>query len=66
MDTQGLDLQTIEEIRALKYRYLRAVDLKLWDELAGTLCVDVVADYGSPSGGGRCSRRSPPRTRVGS
>src|ERR1700756_4796520 len=39
MDTQGLDLQTIEEIRALKYRYLRAVDLKLWDELAGTLCV---------------------------
>lgn len=52
MDTQGLDLQTIEEIRVLKYRYLRAVDLKLWDELAGTLCVDVVADYGSPSGGG--------------
>lgn len=51
MDTQGSDLQMIEEIRALKYRYLRAVDLKLWEELAETLCVDVVADYGSPSGG---------------
>ena len=47
-----MDLETIETIRALKYRYLRAVDLKLWDELADTLCVDVVADYGSPSGGG--------------
>lgn len=46
-----MDLQTVEDIRALKYRYLRAVDLKLWDELADTLCVDVVADYGSPSGG---------------
>lgn len=47
-----MDLQALEQIRGLKYRYLRAVDLKLWDELADTLCVDVVADYGSPSGGG--------------
>lgn len=47
-----MDLQTIEDIRSLKYRYLRAVDLKLWGDLADTLCADVVADYGSPSGGG--------------
>jgi hypothetical protein len=47
-----MDLETVEAIRLLKYRYLRAVDLKLWDELADTLCEDVVADYGSPSGGG--------------
>lgn len=46
-----MDLQTVEDIRVLKYRYFRTLDLKLWDEFAQTLCEDVVGDYGSPSGG---------------
>jgi hypothetical protein len=47
-----MDLQTIEAIRALKYRYLRSLDLKRWDEFAQTLTADATGDYGSPSGGG--------------
>jgi hypothetical protein len=43
-----VDLIAIEEIRRLKYRYLRSVDLKLWDELAETLTPDATADYGTP------------------
>jgi hypothetical protein len=35
-----------EQIRQLKYRYLRALDLKLWDEFADTLTPDVSTDYG--------------------
>jgi hypothetical protein len=46
-----VDLETIEAIRGLKYRYLRSLDLKIWDEFEDTLCEDVVANYGSPSGG---------------
>lgn len=36
----------IDAIKALKYRYLRCVDLRLWDELAETLASDVTASYG--------------------
>ncbi|WP_067548623.1 nuclear transport factor 2 family protein [Nocardia crassostreae] len=43
--------EALERIRALKYRYLRSLDLKLWDEFGDTLCADIVASYGSPSGG---------------
>ncbi|MFF0456925.1 nuclear transport factor 2 family protein [Nocardia africana] len=46
-----MDLVALEEIRALKYRYLRTLDLREWDEFADTLAADAVADYGSPSGG---------------
>lgn len=46
-----LDLAALEEIRMLKYRYLRTLDLRKWDEFADTLAEDMVADYGSPSGG---------------
>ncbi|GAA3214858.1 nuclear transport factor 2 family protein [Actinocorallia longicatena] len=46
-----MDLIALEEIRNLKARYLRSLDLKLWDVFAETLAEDVVADYGSPSGG---------------
>ncbi|MBO2447823.1 nuclear transport factor 2 family protein [Actinomadura barringtoniae] len=46
-----MDLIALEEIRSLKARYLRSIDLKLWDEFAGTLAEDIVANYGSPSGG---------------
>jgi len=30
-------LRDIEEIRQVRHRYLRCIDLKLWDELGGTL-----------------------------
>ncbi|NKY89052.1 nuclear transport factor 2 family protein [Nocardia veterana] len=46
-----MDLVALEEIRALKYRYLRTLDMREWDEFADTLAEDAVADYGSPSGG---------------
>jgi SnoaL-like domain len=40
-------LEEIEAIRQLKYRYLRAVDLKLWDLLASTFAADAVSAYDS-------------------
>jgi hypothetical protein len=46
-----MDLAGLEEIRRLKYRYLRCVDLKLWDEIAGVFTPDATADYGTPSAG---------------
>jgi hypothetical protein len=42
-----MDLETLEEIRQLKYRYLRCVDEKLWDELADVLTPDATIDYGT-------------------
>ena len=36
----------IDAIKSLKYRYLRCVDLRLWDELAETLAPEVSASYG--------------------
>jgi hypothetical protein len=42
-----MDLETVEEIRQLKYRYLRCVDEKLWDELADVLTPDATIDYGT-------------------
>jgi hypothetical protein len=42
-----MDLIALEEIRRTKYRYLRSVDLKLWDDLADTLTEDAVAEYGT-------------------
>ncbi|MEC3914876.1 nuclear transport factor 2 family protein [Nocardia sp. CDC160] len=46
-----MDFEALEAIRQLKYRYLRSLDLKQWDEFADTLCEDIVGKYGSPSGG---------------
>jgi hypothetical protein len=40
----------IDEIERVKYRYLRALDTKHWDEFADTLTEDVVGDYGSSLG----------------
>lgn len=37
----------IDAIKSLKYRYLRCVDLRLWDELAETLAPEVSASYGN-------------------
>ena len=42
-----MDLATIEEIRQVKYRYLRCVDLKLWDELTEVFTPDATVDYGT-------------------
>lgn len=40
------DLQEIEAIKRLKYKYLRCVDLHLWDELRGCLTEDARSAYG--------------------
>ena len=51
MDAALANLIALEELRQLKYRYLRSVDQKNWDELADTLTPDAVADYGTPAMG---------------
>ena len=43
-----MDLVALEEIRRLKHRYLRCVDLKLWDEFAEVFTGDAVAEYDTP------------------
>ena len=43
------DLVEIEQIKRLKYRYLRCLDQKLWDEIAECFTPDAIAAY---SGGG--------------
>jgi hypothetical protein len=48
-----MDLEALEEIRQVKYRYLRCVDLKLWDELAEVFTADATVDYGTHAYGGR-------------
>ena len=40
----------IEDIQRVKYRYLRALDTKHWDDFADTLTEDVVGDYGESLG----------------
>ena len=42
-----MDLVALEEIRQLKYRYFRTLDMKLWDEFGDCLAEDVVARYGT-------------------
>jgi SnoaL-like domain len=41
------DLVEIETIKRLKYRYLRCLDQKRWDEIAECFTDDIVADYSS-------------------
>jgi hypothetical protein len=41
-----VDHDTLEELRRLKYRYLRTLDAKEWDAFADTLAEDATADYG--------------------
>ncbi len=53
-----MDLVELEEIRQLKYRYLRCVDLKLWDEIGDVFTPDATADYGTPSAGRPLDLRS--------
>ena len=48
-----MDLAALEEIRRLKHRYLRCVDLKLWDEITDVFTADATASYGTPAMGGK-------------
>jgi len=43
----AMDLAALEEIRQLKYRYLRCVDLKRWDEIGAVFTDNASADYGT-------------------
>ena len=40
----------IEAIKQVKYRYLRALDTKHWDDFTDTLAEDIQADYGPSIG----------------
>jgi hypothetical protein len=40
------DLVEIEQIRQLKYRYVRFIDTKRWDDLAELFTADATASYG--------------------
>ncbi len=56
MDPVALeDTVALEEIRQLKYRYLRCVDLKLWDEIAEVFTADATAEYGTHAVRGQLS-----------
>jgi hypothetical protein len=39
------DLVEHEAIKRLKYKYLRCLDQKLWDEMVGCFTADAVAEY---------------------
>jgi hypothetical protein len=40
----------IDDIKTVKYRYLRTLDTKNWDEFADTLTEDVIGHYGESVG----------------
>lgn len=40
----------IDDIKTVKYRYLRTLDTKHWDEFADTLTEDVIGHYGESVG----------------
>jgi hypothetical protein len=42
-----VDLTTLEDLRRLKYRYFRTLDLKQWDEFGDCLTEDAVGRYGT-------------------
>ena len=44
------NLAEIEAIKQVKYRYMRALDTKHWDDFADTLTEDVIGDYGESLG----------------
>jgi hypothetical protein len=43
----AIDLQAVEQIRVLKYRYFRALDFKEWVGFGSTLAEDATAHYGT-------------------
>lgn len=42
-----MDLVATEEIKRLKYRYFRTLDLKLWEDFGDCLAEDITARYGT-------------------
>lgn len=44
------DADAIEAIKRVKYRYLRALDTKHWDDFADTLTDDIAGAYGTTLG----------------
>lgn len=46
-----MDLVALEEIKRVKHRYLRCVDLKRWDDVADTFAPEATATYGTPTYG---------------
>jgi hypothetical protein len=46
-----MDLASVEEIKRLKYRYFRTLDLKDWDSFGDCLATDVRARYGTQAMG---------------
>ena len=46
-----MDLEAIEQIKRLKHRYFRTLDLKLWEEFADCLAEGVEARYGTQAMG---------------
>lgn len=46
-----MDLVAIEQIKRLKYRYFRSLDLKQWDDFGDCLATDVDARYGTKAMG---------------
>lgn len=46
-----MDLVAIEEIKRLKHRYFRSLDLKQWDTFGDCLAQDIVARYGTKAMG---------------
>jgi len=45
-----MSLADVEAIKQVKYRYLRAMDTKNWDDFAATMTEDIVGAYGSSLG----------------
>jgi hypothetical protein len=41
-----MDVASIEEIKQLKYRYLRTLDLKQWDEFTAVFVPEATGEYG--------------------
>ncbi|MET0700450.1 MAG: nuclear transport factor 2 family protein [Mycobacterium sp.] len=40
----------LEDIKVVKYRYMRALDTKHWDDFADTMTEDIIGNYGSSLG----------------
>jgi len=43
-------MDDLEAIKQVKYRYMRALDTKHWDDFADTLTEDIIGEYGSSLG----------------
>ena len=58
------ELLEIEEIKQLKYAYMRCVDRKLWDEMATLFVPEATCSYSAghySHEGPRCDRRLAPQ-----